>query len=333
MATRILNIVARTSIASLAIAIAAVACTITVQDTTAPSKNGQQILDTLQDGGSDSDASTVTNLASACYTLARAACARLEACGSSFPDGNCVECTHVQCKANYSATGVATTPADLVTCAADWSQFACGQIGYSLPTGCSKAGTLALGDACGAAQQCASGHCAGSGNRWPGAANFNADGTVQCGHCTPGLDIGGNTLTDKDSCKEGLTSGADYRCAKPLPEGSSCYGANGGIGYYACEGNLRCVGSTPDQHTCKKYVAQGGPCVSGARAPDCAAGLYCDTGDAGGARGTRGTCQINPHAPATRANDGAACDENAPCGFGAGCIDGSCTVYSPSMCK
>src|ERR1039457_3743166 len=123
----------------------------------------------------------------ACAVLAQAQCQRRQACtdtalGSAgspiYPDGvfimntygdmtTCLARQQLACMNNATAPGTGTSPAQLEKCASEFASWSCTHLfdnNANPPPDCAPAGTLANGQVCAMAGQCASRFCSGTKN-------------------------------------------------------------------------------------------------------------------------------------------------------------------------
>ena len=317
----------------------------------------------------------------ACTLLAQAQCERRQACtntvpGSAGTDGVFIVSTYgdmtmclvrqqLACMNNATAPGTGTSPAQLEKCASEYASWSCSDLfdgNANPPPDCAPPGTLANGQMCAMAGQCASRFCSGTKNASCGlCADEPVDGTscVTSG-CAPGQACKTES-TDAIVCRDRLLVG-DTTCTSDAPcqAFSSCVGASAsdatktgvctpttstpgavcGGANPACEGNvgLACLGAA-GARTCMPvaYVQAPGECgtlADGSRAE-------CINADCFTAKGPDAATDTNATCLA-QAADLAACDTKfgplclAPARCvtsGLGATAGICVVPSANLCK
>ncbi len=314
---------------------------------------------------SSTDAATA-----ACERLVRATRTDCSKFPSETVESNVVARSNGACKRELSASGVATTPADVEACAAALEKHAAScDTAFATPAECeSKPGTRADGAGCGANAQCKSGYCKigqtqvttpeGTTNQRDAcgtctatiAENAVCNGTsdkcvagYQClsGKCLKVAvsDVGGPCGNQTSTCKDGLLcDNLTRKCAALKPSGEQC------LGSFECEPPLACVANK-----CDVRVAEGGACSSN----ECARTLRCDEASQtcvklefvkpGAACTASSICEPRGIAcPAsltcpTVVADGEACELGTSptrvCNDYATCRDGKCVLDDPNSCK
>jgi hypothetical protein len=324
-------------------------------------------------GGSSGDSAD-----KACAVLAKAQCERRQACtdtvldsgGSAlYPDGvfimnvygdmtTCLERQQQACVNNAAAPGTGTNPAQLEKCASEYASWSCTDLfdgNANPPPDCAPAGTLANGQVCAMAGQCASRFCSGTKNSSCGlCADEPLDGaSCTTSGCAPGqacktestgavvcrdrLPVGDTTCTSDTACQAFSTcvgASADATKAGVCTTTAWALGAACGGTGQACEGNLglACLGASGAK-TCQPvaYVQARAACgalADGSRAECVDADCLTAPGD------TNTTC-------VGRAADGAACDTQfgplcltpARCVLSGGGTAGKCVVPSATLCQ
>jgi hypothetical protein len=314
----------------------------------------------------------------ACATLAQAQCDQRKACTDTvmgpdgtavYPDGvfimntygdmtTCLSRQQEACMNNAAAPGTGTSPAQLEKCASEYVNWSCTDLfdnNANPPPDCAPAGTLANGQVCAFAGQCASRFCSGTKNSLCGiCADEPLDGaSCATSACAPGqacksestgavcrdrLLVGDATCTSDTSCQafsscvgasatDATKTGVCTTTASSL--GAPCGGTNP-----ACEGNLglACLEASGAK-TCQlvAYVRQPAACGTlpdGSRAECINADCFTPTDPAAAA-----TC-------VTQAPDEAPCDTllgplcvtPARCVTSGGGNSGTCKVPSASLC-
>jgi hypothetical protein len=242
----------------------------------------------------------------------------------------CAERSRLNCEAELSAPGVATTPAQIGACATAFAAQSCNELlGNSPPAGCDVPGTHNDGEACAFDAQCKSTNCVKTA---PG-----------CGTCGPQSAAGG-ACDAQDDCQSGLVC-VNSVCATPVAAGAACTSSE------QCGLTLSCKGGT-----CATPAGPGEACSTSGDC-DTLQALYCEPqskvcakigfANAGEPCGvidgkitscSQSTCEgQTPQQPGTcvaYAADGAACNVTSgpDCLAPAACDNGVCTLPSPNAC-
>jgi hypothetical protein len=255
-------------------------------------------------------------------------------CGAAAPissdeRANYVSRFSIICNDELSAPGTGITTAFLDGCAAALEKNP--SCTGAIPECVEPAGSLAIGAACGADNQCASTRCELSSNGQNSPDGGATLTVITCGVCGATVADGaacqsGDVCVAGDECtngtcqKETTSSGgtgaigsscqADADCATPnrcdITQGICAAPGTAGQACSVssdCASGLICNVSTEQ---CEAPVASGGPCTGG----DCASGLGCDA--------TTKKCTT-----ITFAAQGAACDDDAIL-----CDRGTCNIGS-----
>jgi hypothetical protein len=273
------------------------------------------------------------------------------------------------CKRALTASGVATTPADLDACSAVLEKRVSCDAALETPAECEpKPGTRPDGAGCGGDAQCKSTFCKigqtpvttpeGTTHQRDAcgtcaatvAENATCNGTsdrcvtgYQClsGKCLKVAvsDVDGPCGNQTARCKDTLLcDNLTRKCAALKAAGASC------LGSFECEGPLACVANK-----CGVRVAEGGACSSN----ECDHTLRCDETTqkcvkyefvkAGAACTPTSICEpLGIACPSsatcpTVVADGQACDLGAAaariCNSYATCRDGKCVLDDPNTCK
>jgi hypothetical protein len=307
-------------------------------------------------GCSSSSASTPAITADdACKQLATAYCNKLTSCTTfysllAFGDAaTCQSRFAAQCVSGLKAPGNGSTPDTTAACAAKAPGVACVDLfADNLPAECQPvAGTVADGKACGDDSQCANKFCAfddAKATCGTCAAPVAAEAACVNGDCPKGLKCGADTkchkvgalndaCDDNHACAPSLTC-FNGKCVAPAVTGADCDPAGSTttthvpcdlVGGYWCNlTSKKCetiaLNAARDA-TCGLNLTTGGLTV-------CEPKSYCSITD---------TMKFSGKCVA-RIADGAACDAAAktlggPCTDPAKCIDGTCKLADPSVCK
>ena len=220
------------------------------------------------DGAGDRTPPSALRKAEACHRYFDAICARQVACGLTL-ETMCV--TADLCPDHMFSLGSTWTVEAATACAAAWATMSCDDMKRDVRPACAEQnGTFALGRACVAHSQCASGYC---------------DAPVisgLCGACAPILPRDSPCSGPLARCAYGQTC-SDNRCVdrqrteftKPARQGERC--VNGPTP--PCEPGLGCLvaSETATEGTCVPLPTLGQPCVTTFfSAGACAAGLSCN---------------------------------------------------------
>ena len=275
---------------------------------------------------------------SACHDLVTQYCGRLNVCAPSTVNawfgsvGECVTRNQPVCEQALKATGTGATPASVETCAGLYATLSCSEVDSNRrPQGCSVAGSLAPGSACGDDSQCSgtNPHC------------HIPSGQV-CGTCG---SLGGHKaacVTDRD-CAPGLVCAAGGVCLPFGAAGDPCEGSD-----KACPETLFCAGGF-----CAQPVGLGTACDPAGDMCDPYQGFRCDAQSrvciaesivaVGAACGLNDLCANSVCEGAVGAQsvcvaslpDGAACDLSAygaTCSAPSLCLRGVCTLPNAAQC-
>lgn len=274
----------------------------------------------------------------ACAAFAKAVCAKANACAPfaiTLEYGDLAGCearAGINCPAGVNAPSSTRTADDVKECADAFAGITCDDLfGRNVPVACrDQTGSLADGAACGADQQCQSGHC-----------NNSAD---VCGVCAKPIAVGGACTNDQE-CDWGLVC-AVSKCTAPVGVGETCSPSA------PCKPTLMCANGT-----CITPKGAGETCDLAIQDCDYLKGLGCTfankceplkvaaTGEPCGAVGmdnvvcaARGTCQTSGNPSGTciaAAADGAACDAmmGPQCLSDARCSKNVCVLADPASCK
>jgi hypothetical protein len=292
----------------------------------------------LPNCGSSGDSVTT-----ACAVLAQSQCARRQACSNTvYPDGvfimntygdmpTCLARQELACVNNATAPGTGTSAGQLEKCASEYVSWACTDLfdgNANPPPDCAPPGTLANGQSCTMAGQCASRFCSGIKNSSCGVcADEPLDGaSCATSGCAPGQACKAESTGDM-LCRDRLAAG-DATCTLDVvcQAFSSCVGASaadvtktgictatasslgascGGTGP-ACEGNLglACLGASGAK-TCQQVAYVHAPAACGTLADGSRA--ECIDGDCFTATGPAAVTDTNATCVA-KSVEGAACD-------------------------
>lgn len=230
----------------------------------------------------------------ACADLAKATCAKRDACSSGFQIsrlfgdlGTCEARTAALCVANLGAVGTGQTPTKIEACVAAYADFACVDFFDSAPPEACvpPAGEGATGAPCTTSSQCASTFC-------------DATANVICGSCQP-LPVAGASCAVQADCGRDLgcarlATAAAGVCAPWVEQGGACL-----AGAKPCKAGLSCVAEdlmTSTSGTCQPAGAAIGAACDGSRKtmPGCDnnLGLVCIPAMKGSAVGTCQAIQI-----------------------------------------
>lgn len=198
--------------------------------------------------------------------FAQAACARVQRCGATqfaiqFGDAATCQSFYQQIAAfGLTLPGVATTDAEVKSCADAYNALDCNASDSSVPA-CQVAGTLATNAGCESDSQCQSSYCKFSANASPTAAS-----TADCGTCQPKSGADG-ACTEDAGCTSGLVCNtATSKCVQPIAKGAACDALG-----TPCADGTRCVGAV-----CTATLPDGAKCDEAADA--CGGETTCQNG-------------------------------------------------------
>jgi len=291
-----------------------------------------------------SNGSTVST-SQACADWASANCKKIQSCAPfliprDFGDlATCMSRMALACPPNAMTIGSTLMPGALEACADAYQMVTCADyLSINTPSACMFKGSLALGAACAADDQCANGYC-------------QTLVPATCGVCATRSPVGGACFSDSDCEQAGLTCGADA-CVPLAVLGAACDQAHPCEPVFYCSSTGMCVarlglGAACDPTTnddpcdatvglyCNQVTSScaqtrastpGGPCGVSAdgTVSICGAAGACPLPDGA----TTGTCQA-------AVLEGAACDpaQGPNCLPPGTCLGNVCASLNPSSCQ
>jgi len=252
-------------------------------------------------------------------------------------EATCAARVKLACPPGAAANGSTLTSNAVEACVHGYEAQSCGDyLSNQAATGCTITGSTALGTACAADDQCASGYCqtlvAGAcgicATRSPvGGACFADSDCEQTGLTCPGgscvpLAVLGAACDQDHPCQPVLCCSATGMCVARLRLGAACDPTMDN----QCD-STTAVYCNPVTSLCvqAQFSPAGGPCGNAADGTLtlCAGSGLCQSADGS----TMGTCQAV-------AADGAACDPvNGPtCLPPATCLGTACALLDPTTC-
>jgi hypothetical protein len=241
----------------------------------------------------------------------------------------------------------------ITTCDA-YATYLASTNGNLCPT---KPGTLANGASCFDDSQCSGGYC--------GAAIDDA-ASSNCGSCaaTPAP----TACQENSNCSNGGSNGelcnGQGTCVAPGQAGATCDSSDPSQANQPCQPYLFCRfaspvqpedgGAAPTSGACAALLASGAACDSTDPSQECSDGLFCSAQNQcaavtfvplGGACDDVGlvcagaACEFtNPDANAdgvctAYASDGATCQQDTDCQYGASCENGKCSTAVATSCN
>jgi hypothetical protein len=288
-------------------------------------------------GAACGDPSAQESIGSTCTAFSQARAAYWQRCQTGADMGDPADVDRQRnmsesCESLATAPGSTLTPSDIAGCTREFEVASCGaypSCAYThnrrlFPSG--RQGTLAVGEACVAHHQCASGLCSGS-EFW------------QCGQCLELREVGETCVAPHQRCVTSSDNDAGATCRDGV-----CHAGEAGEpcsfhgGPFCDERDFFCgwQGEPGSWHgelgTCVPHLELGAPCEPGYdRCRDgycgqgrCVAlpplGAPCGPPECGEGICREGTCQL----PRTDLAQG------TPCGYGDGCAEG---LQCDQVCK
>jgi hypothetical protein len=352
-------------LASIAAASVIVACTSTTSGGGGASSSGASSSGTSS-GTTSSGSSSGGADAQQCSDLAKAACTILAQCDTfdmqALFAGSATTCAArlVYSCPSVSESGTSNSGSSIEACASALGQITTcdAYASYLASTNgnlcAAKPGTLANGTSCFDDSQCSGGFC--------GAAAGDAAAGSNCGSCaaTPPA----TACQENSNCPSGELCNGQGACVTPGQVGATCDSSDPSQANQPCQPQLFCKfasslqpedgGAAPTSGTCAALLASGAACDSTDPAEECADGLFCNAQNQcakvtfvplGGACDEIGLVCAGAACAFTSADanadgvctayaaDGAACQQDTDCQYGASCQNAVCSSAVATSCN